>query len=113
MNLIFKDIIDGWRHSYIWRALAWSDIMQRYKRTRIGPLWGVITTGVVILFIGPIYSRLFGQNLSEYFPYVAISYVLWNFFATLILEGANSLIASTEFIKHVAWPFSVYFYRCL
>lgn len=112
-KIITEEIIGGWKLSYIWKTLAWSDILQRYKRTRIGPLWGVITTGVIILFTGPVYSKLFGQKLEEYFPYVAISYILWSFISTLIQELANCLISSAEYIKHVSWPFSIYFYRCI
>ncbi len=113
MNMIIRDFYDGLKLFYVWRVLAWTDILQRYKRTIIGPFWGVITTTILLLFIGPVYSKLFGQNLTEYFPYVAVSYVIWNFFSTLVGEGANSLIISTDYIKHMAWPFSVYFYRCV
>jgi len=113
LNIINKDFFNGLKLFYVWRVLAWADILQRYKRTVIGPFWGVITTALLLLFIGPVYSKLFGQNLTEYFPYVAVSYVIWNFFSTLVVEGANSLIISTDYIKNMAWPFSVYFYRCV
>ena len=113
MILIIKDFVSGLKHYYVWKALARADISQRYKRTVLGPLWAVVTTGIIILFVGPVYSRLFGQKLEEYFPYIAISYILWNFLSTLIQEISNSLISSSEYIKHVPWPFPVYFYRCI
>lgn len=113
MISVHQELIKGIKLVNVWKNLAWFDILQRYKRTSIGPLWGVITTGIIILFVGPVYSRLFGQKLEEYFPYVALSYILWNFISTLIQESANSLIASSEYIKHVSWPYPVYFYRCI
>ena len=113
MKIALLELIKGLKLIHIWKNLAWSDILQRYKRTVIGPLWGVITTGIIIVFVGPVYSKLFGQKLEEYFPYIALSYILWNFLSTLIQEMSNSLIASSEYIKHVSWPFPVYFYRCI
>jgi ABC-type polysaccharide/polyol phosphate export permease len=89
MKITFQELIKGFKLVHIWKNLAWSDILQRYKRTVIGPLWGVITTGIIILFVGPVYSRLFGQKLEEYFPYIALSYILWNFLSTLIQEMSN------------------------
>lgn len=113
MKDVLKDLLGGFKLFYIWKNLAWFDVLQRYKRTKIGPFWGVITTGVIIVFTGPVYSKLFNQNLHEYFPYVAVSYFFWSFLSVLIQELSNSLISSSEYIKHVSWPYSVYFYRCI
>ena len=44
---------------------------------------------------------LVNQDVSSYFPYLAISLVLWNFLASLTNESCQSFIAAEEYIRNV------------
>lgn len=44
---------------------AWQDILQRYRGSVLGPVWIVLSTGVLIGAIGFLYGRLFRIELAD------------------------------------------------
>jgi homopolymeric O-antigen transport system permease protein len=91
--------------------LGWMEIKQRYRRSVIGPFWITISTGALIAGIGPLYARLMGQEPASYFPYFAISFVLWQFMATMINDCCNAFITADAYIKQVKIPLTVHVLR--
>ena len=80
-NPIITDLkasLASWR---LWTLLGWLEVRQRYARSRVGPFWLTISMGVMIASIGIVYGTLFGQKMTEYLPFLAISLVMWTFFA--------------------------------
>jgi lipopolysaccharide transport system permease protein len=96
-----KESIASWR---LWTLLGWLEVRQRYARSRVGPFWLTISTGVLIGSIGIIYGTLFGQKMSDYLPYLAISLVMWGIFSQTIIEGSTAYINSTAYIRQAATP---------
>ena len=96
-----KESVASWR---LWTLLGWLEVRQRYARSRVGPFWLTISTGVLIGSIGMVYGTLFGQKLSDYLPYLAISLVMWGTFSQTIIEGSTAYINSTAYIRQAATP---------
>jgi lipopolysaccharide transport system permease protein len=96
-----KESIASWR---LWTLLGWLEVRQRYARSRVGPFWLTISTGVLIGSIGMVYGTLFGQKLSDYLPYLAISLVMWGIFSQTIIEGSTAYINSSAYIRQAATP---------
>lgn len=71
-----------------WTTLAHIDLKARYRGSLLGPLWLTIATGVMVAGIGVLYGGLFGQDLADYLPYVAISIVVW----TLVQGALNEAV---------------------
>ena len=111
LNLALKDIKDGVCSFNIWVMLGWLEIKQLYRRSTLGPIWLTISTGVLILGMGPLYGRLLSQDLSRYVPYLAVGIVLWSFISALITESCNSYILAEGFIKELKLPYTVYVLR--
>src|SRR5258708_2206490 len=107
LDLALKDIKEGICSFNIWGMLGWLEIRQRYRRSTLGPIWLTISTGVLIFGMGPLYGRLFGQDLSSYFPYLAVSLVLWTFISGLITDSCSSFISADGLIKDPKLPFTV------
>ncbi|CAD1795765.1 ABC transporter permease [Xanthomonas euroxanthea] len=108
MNEAISDLrrsLLSWR---LWTLLGWLEIRQRYARSRVGPFWLTISMGVIIASIGMVYGTLFGQKLSEYLPYLAISLVMWGMFTSTVQEGSNAFIANASYIRQVATPKFIY-----
>ncbi len=60
------DVVGGIR---LWRlafALGWLDIRLRYRGSMLGPFWLTISTGVMVVALGFLYSALFKIDLREY-----------------------------------------------
>lgn len=61
MEKLFKDtLLAPLAQPSIWISLAWTDVVQSYRRTVLGPLW--ITASMVIFSLAMtlVYGALFG-----------------------------------------------------
>jgi ABC-type polysaccharide/polyol phosphate export permease len=77
----------------------------------LGPFWLTISTGVLIAGMGPLYGRLFGQDLSDYFPHLAVSFVVWMLLASLMNEGCTCFTVAEGFIKQARMPLTIHVLR--
>jgi ABC-type polysaccharide/polyol phosphate export permease len=105
------DLFTGFRSTNVWPMLGWQDIKQRYRRSALGPFWLTISTGALILGMGPLYGRLLQQDISVYFPYLAISFVLWMLISSMINDSCNAFIGAEGYIKEVKLPLTVHVLR--
>lgn len=102
------DLRDGIR---LWRlatTLGWFDIRLRYRGSLLGPFWLTLSTAVMIVALGFLYSELFRMNLHEYLPYLSVSLVLWNFLGAAVSEACTAFLGSEGLIRSVRLPFTVY-----
>jgi lipopolysaccharide transport system permease protein len=56
----WTDWCEGTRRAAIWWTLACFDIVLRYRRSMLRPLWLTLSMGAMIGGMGPLYSALFG-----------------------------------------------------
>lgn len=106
--LALRDLRDGVLSTHVWPMLGWLEIQRRYRRSVLGPLWLTISTAAMVGAMGPLYGKLFGQELSVYFPYLATSMVVWMLLSALIVDSCNTFISMDGMIKDVRLPFTVY-----
>jgi ABC-type polysaccharide/polyol phosphate export permease len=106
-----RDVILGTASIHLWPMLAWQEVRQRYRRSVLGPLWLTISTGALIGAMGPLYGNLFSQPISDYFPHLAIGFVVWLLIAGVINEGCSAFIAAEGLIKQTRIPLSVHVLR--
>ena len=84
--------------SPVWRLLARQDIVARYRRSTLGPFWITVTTGFFILGVGSLYGSLFGKETAAYMLYLGTGFILWQFMASVVLEGSTALIVDREML---------------
>jgi ABC-type polysaccharide/polyol phosphate export permease len=109
--LALRDLQDGISSIHVWSTLGWLEIKQRYRRSTLGPFWLTISTGAMIAGMGPLYSRLFNQDLSAYFPYLTVSFIVWLFISGLITDSCLAFISAEGFIKQVKLPLTIHILR--
>ena len=98
------DLREALSLSWFWMALAWNDILQRYRGSMLGPFWITLTTAVFIAGLGPLYAKLFSLRMSEYLPFMAVGVTTWQFITGTINEACNTFIASGYLMKQVRLP---------
>jgi ABC-type polysaccharide/polyol phosphate export permease len=106
-----QDLKSGIGSIYIWPMLGWQEIRQRYRRSFLGPFWLTISTGILVGGMGPLYGRLFGQDVSAYFPYLAISLVVWFLISNTVNELCMAFIGAEGFIKQIKLPLTIHVLR--
>lgn len=107
------DVVGGFKAYPIWSTLARMDIRQRYRRSILGPFWITITMFVLILGMGPLYGTLFGMDLHDFLPYLAMGVISWGLISILILEGAGSFVNSENLLRSVKLPYTAHVLRVI
>lgn len=111
LALALADFKDGLASIHVWPMLGWLEIKQRYRRSVLGPFWLTISTGAMIAGMGPLYGRLFGVDLATYFPYLAVSFIVWLFIASVVNDACMVFISSEGFIKQMKVPLTIFVLR--
>lgn len=106
-----NDIRRGWSRRELWSTLGVHDVRQRYRRSTLGPFWITISLAVMVFALGLLYGQIFGQDLSEYLPFIAVGFVIWNLISTLIMKGCETFISAEGMIRQLNAPLSIYAYR--
>jgi ABC-type polysaccharide/polyol phosphate export permease len=107
------DVCDGLLAWRFWTMLGWTDIKQRYQRSKIGPLWISISMALMVGGLALIYGSIFKLALSDYVLYLAAGMITWLFVSTSVLEGTTAFIIAEGIIKQSAIPLSIYIYRLI
>lgn len=107
-QLALADLVEGVASIHIWPALGWQEVVKRYRRSVLGPLWLTISTGIMVSIMGPLYGKLFKLDIASYFPYLAVSMVLWQTISQVVLDCSNVFIGAEGYIKQVKLPYSIY-----
>ena len=108
IEMAIQDVHDSIKGQGGWIYFAWQEVKQRYRRSILGPFWITISTGVMILAMGPVYGYLLQQPILNYILYLAVSMVIWSFISNTVNEACFSLISSEAYIKQIKLPYSSY-----
>ncbi len=111
MRLALNDITDGMSRRWLWSAMAWQDVMQRYRGSLLGPFWLTISTAIMISTMGVLYSALFKMEIGEYLPFLTLGLLAWNLISTLITDGCQTFVAAENIIKQIRLPLSTHAFR--
>ena len=94
-----------------WLYMAVQDIKLRYRRSMIGPWWVTISTGVMVMMLGFLWSHIFGTNLENYLPFFAVGFVLWGWMSGQISDAAAGFFQFQGTIKQVKLPLPIFVLR--
>jgi ABC-type polysaccharide/polyol phosphate export permease len=107
------DVVAGFKGWRLWTMLGWNDIVQRYRRSTLGPLWITLSMAIFIVVLGIIYSRIFKVDIAAYLPYVAMGVIVWGFVSGTTAECCGTFIDNGAIIKQISLPFTLYVLRCV
>lgn len=108
-----EDLATGARRWRLPAALARLDIRNRYRGSVLGPFWLSLSTAIMILALGLLYSALFKMDLATYLPWLAVSLILWNMMSQIVGDACTSLTSSEGIIRQVPLPYTVHALRCV
>jgi len=95
-----------------WIFMAVQDIKLRYRRSMIGPWWVTISTGIMVLMLGFLWSHIFNQAIDTYLPYFAIGFVVWGWMSAQISDSAAGFFQFQGVIKQIKLPYPIFTFRC-
>jgi lipopolysaccharide transport system permease protein len=113
MSRACADLQDGFRRWRLACALAWGDIKNRYRGSILGPFWVTLTTAAMVVALGFFYSFILKVDPGAYFPWLAISLILWSMISQAVSEGADCFTSVESMIRQMQLPFTVHVLRCV
>lgn len=97
---VYKEYFAGiWRDRYVLWSLVNKDLQQKYRRSKLGVLWSVITPTGLAVIVGSIYAILFSADPREFIPLLFAGLNPWNFISTTATVGAVSFISAEGYLK--------------
>jgi lipopolysaccharide transport system permease protein len=99
-----RDWWEATRNAELWGTLAWYDIVLRYRRSLLGPVWLTISTGALLLGMGPLYAMLLGVPLQKFFPHLTLGIIFWNFISGSLNDGCTAFYTGAQYLKQPGFP---------
>ncbi len=98
--------------SYDWWALFWAllskELKAKYKSTILGYLWSVLLPLSQSLIFFVVFSMFLRFPIEDYFLFLTIGFVGWQFFSNGLLQGANTLLSNSNLIRKTSVPRIIY-----
>src|SRR5262249_8162132 len=101
------DLAEGLHSWRVWGRLGWLEVKRQYRRTMLGPLWVTLSLGILSAAMGVVWSKLFGQDIAVYLPFVTTGIVSWSFVSGLINGGCTVYTGGENVIKQLRVPMSL------
>jgi len=95
----------------IWLYIGLEDVIGRYRRTVLGPLWIVISQCAFIVGLYLIRRSISGGTDTNYLLYLSISIPAWNLISTFLTEGTSALLRSKGYIESYPLPLPIFVIR--
>ncbi|MGV7213382.1 ABC transporter permease [Bradyrhizobium sp. UFLA05-112] len=99
------------RQRQLWLRLGWNDVLQRYRRSVLGPLWLTVSMAIMIVSLGVLYAKIFQSAVDEFLPYLCVGFLVWGYFSSFLIESGSLFISSESYIKQIKLPFFSYVFR--
>ena len=107
------DFIEGASAWRLWSKFGWLDLLSRYRRSWIGPLWLLLSAAIFMAVLTIVYATLFHIALDTFLPFVAVGLVTWGFIAAVAGESSMTFVESESYIRQVRISPFVYVFRVL
>ena len=109
--LAVRDVRDGILLWPLWGRLGWNDILQRYRRSLLGPFWLTASMAIMVVALGTLYANLFKVEIQDFMPFLCVGLLVWNYISSVIGEAGTLFTGSESYIKQIRLPYSLYVYR--
>lgn len=80
------------------------DIGGKYKKSFLGILWSFINPLLQIAVYAWVFQVVLKSNIENYTVYLCCGLIPWQFFASIVLRGASTIIDNGNIIKKVYFP---------
>jgi ABC-2 type transport system permease protein/lipopolysaccharide transport system permease protein len=103
----YRDAIRNlFNHREIIYTLAERDFRAQYKQAALGVLWAILGPVATLILFVLVFSRVkpFGSEGIPYPLYAFIGLLCWNFFASALGNGGNSLLSNKALLAKTQFP---------
>ena len=88
-----------WRNRFILASLVNKDLQIKYKRSKLGVAWAILTPLGLVLIIGGVYSIIFGADPKTFIPLLFAGLTPWMFLNSTADGGTVAFISAEGYLK--------------
>ncbi|WP_316172292.1 ABC transporter permease [Bradyrhizobium sp. SZCCHNRI3037] len=110
---LIRDSVKSVRLWRVWTFMGMQDVRVRFRRSLLGPVWILINLSLFVGGAGVVYGLMFGQNLSEFLPFLVTGFIVWGFLLSTMTEAGTAFIVAEGYIKQFSFPKQIYLLRAL
>lgn len=103
--------VEIYKMRYFWWHLAKMDLVARFRRSKLGLLWGVFQPFFLTIVMAVVFSTVFRQPLGSYLLYILSGMVVWDLLTNSVIGGAFCLLNSEQYIRQFKHPITIYTLR--
>jgi ABC-type polysaccharide/polyol phosphate export permease len=103
-----KDLIRGLGKRRLWWAFAMDEVQQRYRRSRLGLVWIVISYLLFVASIAIFFGGFSEKGPSDFVAHVAVNYALFTFLVANVTDGCAVFRTSKTWISSMPLPHSIH-----
>ena len=99
LNIFAPLLTEPLRRPHIWWGLAWSDVVQSYRRTFFGPFWITLNLVIFAMAITLVFGSVFKVPSLDYAGYVVCGMIPWMWVSSMLSEVGNTFIVYGQFLR--------------
>ena len=103
-----KDLFRGLGQTRLWLAFAADEVQTRYRRSRLGLAWIVVSYLMFVAAISLFFGGFSSKDAQAFTAYVAVNYAMFSFVVANLTDGCASLRASKSWVSSIPLPHSIY-----
>lgn len=96
------------KNLYNYRELLYTnvkkDIGGKYKHSFLGILWSFINPLLQIAVYGLVFQVILKSNIENYTVYLCCGLIPWQYFSSVVIRGANTIMDNGNIVKKVYFP---------
>jgi lipopolysaccharide transport system permease protein len=108
-----EEVVGGIRHWRVWHLLGVRELRHRYARSKLGQVWLMLSTAVMIGVLAGVWSLLWNQPLHEIMPFFGASLILWTYLSQMVNDCTNIFITHGNLYRNQRMNYSVSVYSVI
>ena len=96
------------RYRELIESLVWKNIKVRYHGSSCGYFWSFLSPFLMMGLFTLIFSYFLRIKIEHYPLFLISAIIPWSFFSASLMQGTQSLVSHTEFIKKMYCPREIF-----
>lgn len=97
---MLKEYFQGiWQDRFILASLVNTDLQKKYRRSKLGVAWAILTPLGLSIIMGSVYAILFGVDVREFIPLLFAGLNPWQFISGSADGGTGAFLGAEGYLK--------------
>ncbi len=98
---LFKDL---YKYRELLKTSIHKELRGKYKGSFLGILWSFVNPLLMVLVYAIVFPLILKSPEKNYVVFLIIGIIPWNFFTTVVSQGASTVIVNGNILKKVYFP---------